>query len=144
METTIPRRLRIAVGLGGALQLAFALVMFVSPDLAADAWAWPLEPATSRSISAFLAFPAVTWVWFLFDNRWSSFRITEQTATLGLVLMGIAAVRAQGDFRTDTWFVLYMVGLVVALVLNIALHISMDRRAGRMGDPTPSSDPVLA
>ncbi len=106
IDATIPRFLRIAVGVGGALQLAFAAVMFVAPDVAAEAWAWPLEPATSRSISAFLAFPAVTWFCFLFDSRWSSFRITEQTVTLGLVLIGIGAVRARAEFRTGTWFVL--------------------------------------
>ncbi len=78
VDTTIPRRLRTAVGVGGALQLAFAAVMFVAPDVAAEAWAWPLEPTTSRSISAFVAFPAVTWFCFLFDSRWSSFRITSR------------------------------------------------------------------
>ena len=131
VDTTIPRPLRVAVGTGGALQLAFALVMFLSPHTAAKAWSWPLEPATSRSLSAFVAFPAVTWLWFFFDSRWSTFRITEQTATLGMVLIGIGAVRARADFRTDTWFVLYMLGLVVAVLLNVALHVSMDRRAGR-------------
>src|SRR5919202_2423008 len=79
-DATVPLPLRITVGLGGGLQLAFAAVMFLRPDVAAKAWAWPLGPATSRSISAFVAFPAVTWFCFLFDSRWSSFRITEQTA----------------------------------------------------------------
>jgi hypothetical protein len=128
-DTTVPRRLRRAVGIGGALQLAFAALMFGWPDVAAKAWAWPLDPATSRSISAFVAFPAVTWLCFLFDGRWSSFRITQQTATVGLALIGIGAVRAHDEFRSDTWFAVYLVGLVVALVLNIALHLAMDRRA---------------
>jgi hypothetical protein len=137
VDATIPRPLGIAVGLGGALQLAFAAVMFVAPDVAAKAWAWPLEPATSRSLSAFLAFPAVTWLWFLFDSRWSSFRITQQTATAGLVLIGIAALRARADFRSDTWFVLYMVALVVAVALNVALHVAMDRQLGDAADDDP-------
>ncbi len=144
VDTTIPRGLRIAVGVGGLLQLAFAAVMFVAPDVATEAWAWPLEPATSRSISAFVAFPAVTWFCFLFDSRWSSFRITEQTATLGLMLIGIGAVRARAEFRTDTWFLLYMVGLVVALILNIALHRAMDRRARQTVERKGAAQPLLA
>ncbi len=142
VDTTIPDPLRMVIGLGGALQLVFAAVMFFWPHAAAGAWAWPLEPATSRSVGAFVAFPAVTWFWFLFENRWSSFRITEQTATLGLVLIGIAAVRARDQFRTDTWFALYMVGLVVALVLNVALIVAMDRRARRSSAETAGRGPV--
>ncbi len=66
----------------------------------------------------------------------------QQTATLGLVLIAVGAVRARAEFRTDTWFVLYMVGLVVALLLNIALHLIMDRRAGSTVEPRPSPEPV--
>jgi hypothetical protein len=144
-DAAVPRPLRIAVGLGGALQLGFALVMFVWPDVAAKAWAWPLEPATSRSLSAFVAFPAVTWLCLLSDARWSTFRITEQTATLGLVLIGIGAVRARADFRSDTWFVLYLVGLVVAVGLNVALYVAMDRRARRAGpDAAEGTRPMTA
>jgi hypothetical protein len=129
-DTRIPRRLRLAVGIGGALQLAFALLIFVSPEVVEDVWPWELDAATTRAMSAFIAFPAVTWLWFLFDDRWSSFRITQQVATIGLVLVGVGAVRARDEFSTDGWATpLYAVSLVVAVVLNVALYVTMERRA---------------
>jgi hypothetical protein len=128
-DATIQRGLRTTVGIGGIIQLAVAAIMFLSPGTAARYWPWGLDDATSRSIAAFVAFPAVTWLWFLFDSRWSSFRITQQTATLGLVLITLGAVRAKDDFLSDGKFAFYLVGLGVALVLNVALYVSMERRA---------------
>ena len=130
-DTVVPRPLRIAVGLGGAVQLGFAALMFGWPHVADDVWPWPLEVATSRSLSAFVAFPAVTWLLFLFDDRWSSFRITQQTATLGLVLVGLGAVREAGELRDGWQTPAYAVALVAAIALNVALHVALDRRAAR-------------
>jgi hypothetical protein len=129
-DTRLPQGLGIAVGIGGALQLAFALAIFVWPQLIEDFWPWEMEPATTRALSAFTAFPAVTWLWFLVDHRWSSFRITQQVATMGLVLIGLGAIRAHDEFTTEGWATpLYVVALVLALVLNIALYVAMERRA---------------
>jgi hypothetical protein len=128
-DVRIPRRLRTLVGIGGALQLAFAAFMFLWPLQTADVWPWPLDAATSRAASAFVAFPAITWLWFLFEDRWSSFRITEHVATLGMVLLGLAALRVPDNFRSDTALVLYLVSLVVAIGMNVALYLAMERRA---------------
>jgi hypothetical protein len=127
-DVEVPRPLRLAVGIGGAVQLAVAALMFFWPHTAAHLWPWPLDTATSRSLSAFVAFPAVTWVWFLRERRWSSFRLTEHTATLGLVLLGLAALRAHADFRSDGRFASYLVGIVVAVALNVWLYVAMERR----------------
>ena len=140
-ETRVPRRLRLVVGAGGALQLALALVMFVRPAVVEDTWPWELQPATTRSLAAFIAFPAVTWLWFLFEDRWSSFRITQQTATIGLALTGIGALRARGEFRDGWQSPAYAVALVLALALNVALYLAMERRAGLRPRPTTSPPP---
>jgi hypothetical protein len=128
-EARVPRPLRVAVGVGGALQLAIALVMFVWPGVVDESWPWELQPATTRSLAAFIAFPAVTWLWFLFEDRWSSFRITQQTATLGLALIGVGALRARDEFHDGWESPAYAVALVLALVLNIALYVVMERRS---------------
>jgi hypothetical protein len=130
-EARVPRPLRLVVGIGGALQLALAVAMFVRPSIVEETWPWELQPATTRSLAAFIAFPAVTWLWFLFEDRWSSFRITQQTATLGLVLIGIGALRARDEFRDGWESPAYTVALVLAVVLNVALYLAMERRAGR-------------
>ncbi len=128
-ELRVPRPLRTVVGVGGALQLAFAVAMFVRPSVVDGWWPWELDPATTRSLAAFIAFPAVTWLWFLFEDRWSSFRITQQTATIGLVLIAVGALRIRGEFR-DTWVSpAYAVTLVLAIALNVALYVAMERRA---------------
>jgi hypothetical protein len=127
-DVRVPRGLRTAVGVGGAIQLGIAAVMLFWPDAAARVWPWVLDVPTIRSLSAFVAFPAVTWVWFLVDDRWSSFRITQHTATIGLVLLTLAALRARPEFRSDGWFAGYLAALALAIVLNIALYVAMERR----------------
>jgi hypothetical protein len=129
-DVRVPGPLRVAVGVGGAAQLAVAAVMFGWPHLAARAWPWALDAATSRSLSAFVAFPAIAWLWFLVDDRWSSFRITEQTATIGLALIALGALRRRGELRAAGWNAeLFAVALALALALNVALMVALDRRS---------------
>jgi hypothetical protein len=129
VDTAVPRGLRIAVGTGGAIQLALAAVMFAWPRTANAIWPWPLEVSTSRSLSAFVAFPAVTWVWFWFDDRWSSFRITQQVATIGLISIAAGIPRAADELR-DRWQTpAYVAFLLVAIAGNVALIVVMERRA---------------
>ena len=127
-DVRIPRPLRIAVGVGGGLQLGLALAMLLRPQAAADVWPWVVDGPTLRAMSAFVAFPAVTWLWFLVEDRWSCFRITQQTATLGLALLLLGALRAQGEFRSAGWFLVYLVSVTVALALNVALYGVMELR----------------
>ncbi len=130
-DVSVPRPLRWVIGAVGAAVLAFAAVMFVQPDHVVDAWPWPLTTATARSVSAFLAFPAVTWLWFLFDERWSSFRVTQQTAGLGMFLIGVGAIRARGEFASGATVAVYVGALVAGLLFVVALQVVMDRRARR-------------
>ena len=144
-DTRIPRALRTVVGVGGAVQLAFAAFMFLWPASAAEIWPWELDAATSRAASAFVAFPAVTWLWFLFEERWSCFRITTHVATLGMVLLGIAALRVRDDFTSDAVWVGYLVSLAVGIGLNVALYAAMERRARRRnGNGSPASEEPAA
>jgi hypothetical protein len=133
----VPRPLRWAVGAAGAAQLAFAAFMFVRPTVVAEHWPWALTPLTARTLSAFVAFPAVTWVWFLFDERWSSFRIPLETATLGIGLVAVAAVRARDELdgsHPQLW--LYLAALVVTLAWVVALQVA-ERRAAAPGVVSP-------
>ena len=130
-DVAVPRALRTVVGVGGALQLAVAAVMLGWPEQVIDVWPFEIEVTEVRAVSAFVAFPAVTWFWFLFEKRWSCFRITQQTAILGVVLIALGAPRASADFRSDGWFAGYCIALLVSLALNVALYVAMERRARR-------------
>jgi len=125
---TIPRTLRMAGATTGGLQLAFAAFLFVSPGAVIDHWPWALTPLTARTLSAFVAFPAVTWLCLLFEKRWSSFEIPFETATIGLALVALAAVRASGEFdgpRPQTW--IYVGALVTSLVWLVGLQVVLRR-----------------
>lgn len=142
-DTTIPRSIRIAVGAGGAIQLAVAAVTFLWPATVMKVWPWVTDLTSLRAISAFVAFPAVTWLWFLFEHRWSSFRITQQTATAGLVLILGGALRSRMEFRSEDRFWLYVSLLLVALALNVTLYAAMERRARRPAIPAPDVEATL-
>jgi hypothetical protein len=130
-DVRVPRPVRLAAGVGGAVQLAFAAVIVVSPETVVDAWPWAVDTATLRVMGAFVAFPAVTWLCFLFDDRWSSFRITQHTATIGLALVLIGALRSAGEFRSDRRFWMYLGAVGLAVLLNVVLYVAMERRAKR-------------
>jgi hypothetical protein len=142
-DVRIPRPVRLAAGIGGGLQLGFAAATFLWPETIVKAWPWVTDIATLRAMSAFVAFPAVTWLCFLFEDRWSSFRITQQTATLGLVLMLVGAARARVEFRTGGWYWVYVTLLVVALVMNVTLYRAMQRRATASVTVVPDVEPEL-
>ncbi len=71
-DLVVPRPVRRVVGTVGVVWLVGALAMFVRPEVALDRWPWPLTPVTARSVSAFMAFPALMLAWFLVDERWST------------------------------------------------------------------------
>ncbi len=131
-DVRVPRPLRIVVGVGGALQLAVAAVIVFAPEVVEDVW--PIvgvDVHTLRVLGAFVAFPAVTWFCFLFEDRWSCFRITQHTATIGLAMILIGTLRSRGEFRDGDRFSTYLATVVLAIVLNAVLYMAMEHRARR-------------
>ena len=128
-DVRVPRGLRRLVAVGGGAQLGFAALIFLAPEATARRWPWAVTPLTVRTISAFVAFPAVTWLCFAFEERWSALRVPMQTATVGLVLIGVGALRTTGDFDGPSWSVrLFPVALVTTIALLVALQVAMARR----------------
>ena len=130
-EVLVPDGLRAVVATVGIVQLVFALVMFVRPRLAIEQWPWAVTPLTARTIAAFLAFPAVTWLLFASDNRWSSFQLPIESATIGMALILVATLRAADEFRGSA--IGYAAALAVTLVLLVALQVAMRRRPAVRG-----------
>jgi hypothetical protein len=123
-EGLVPPPVRVVMVVAGALQLAMAVALFVRPSLFFDVWPWPLTPLTAHALSGFVAFPAVVYLSFLWDRRPSSFRVPIEMVIIGLVLIGIAAARASGEFEGGAFIVWgWRVGLVVALALLVALRL---------------------
>lgn len=142
-DVRVPPRVRIVVGVGGGAQLALAGAILLRPEAMADVWPWVVDVPTLRAMSAFVAFPAVTWLLFLVEDRWSCFRITQQTATLGLALLLVGALRAHAEFRSGGWLLAYVASVTVALALNVGLYVAMERRARRTVAPDADASAVL-
>lgn len=131
-ERLVPAAIRTVMIVAGAGQLAFCALLFIRPSAVMAHWPWMLTPLTARVISAFAAFPAVGYLAFAVDRRWSSLRHVLEVATLGIVFIGIAAIRAADEFTGPRSIVVaWRIGLVVALVLLIAVQVVLNRPVAR-------------
>jgi hypothetical protein len=133
----VPRWVRTVVGAAGGAQVVVALTFFVRPALAVDVWPWQVTPLTTRTLAAFLAFIGAMWLAFLFESRWSALRLHAESATLGLALVAVGALRAPGDFTAGTaataTFSVLLGGTLIGLA---ALLVGMRRLTARLGTPT--------
>ena len=127
-DRAVPTPIRAVMATVGALQLLAAAVMYLRPTAVVGHTPWMLTPLTCRSLSAFVAFPAVAYLGFAFDRRWSSFQILIETAMIGMALIGLAAIRAHAEFHGGDGLVWgWRIGLVVAFAALAALRSAMTR-----------------
>jgi hypothetical protein len=129
----------------GAAQLVVAAIMFLRPGAIAPHAPWKLTPLTCRSLSAFAAFPSIVYLAFAFEKRWSSFQILIEVAIAGMVLIGVAAIRAHAEFTGDDALVWgWRVGLAVALVFFVAVRIALGRPTGSRESPSSGVTDVVS
>ncbi|MGH9224788.1 MAG: hypothetical protein ACRD2W_13660 [Acidimicrobiales bacterium] len=129
-DRLVPTPIRAVMATVGGLQLVIAGVMYFRPTVVAAYAPWNLTPLTCRSLSAFVAFPAVAYLAFALDRRWSSFQILIEVAIIGMALIGIAAIRARAEFvASDAVVWGWRIGLVFALGALLALRLAMSRPA---------------
>ena len=118
--------IRRAMLVGGAVLVAIAAWMYLSPATAIAVWPWGLRPLTARTIAAFVALPGVAWLVIAADGRWSASRILLDTIAIGLVLLLIAIARGWKDFQhEDVLTYIYFLGIVATLGAVAALDLSM-------------------
>ena len=127
-DAPIPAWIRTWLPVLGAGQLVFALVLFGRPSLFVEHWPWPLSTLSARSLAGFASFPAVTYLAFAFERRWSALRWPFETAIAGLVLVGLGAARSTGDFRSGAWAWAWGVGLLAGLAFLLSVRLAMGRR----------------
>jgi len=73
------------------------VILFLRPSLFQDDWPWRLTPLTARSLAAFAAFPAIAYLAFAFERRWSALRWPLETAIAGLALIAVGGVAPTGS-----------------------------------------------
>ena len=138
----VPRWVRSVVGSVGVAQVLVALAFYVRPDLGLALWPWDVSPLTTRTLAAFLAFIGAMWLAFLFESRWSALRLHVESATLGLALVAVGALRAPGDCTRGAAATSTVVGLLGGTLVGL-LALPVGRR--RVGPaPTAAADAEAA
>ena len=130
-DVPIPPWIRTSLTVLGAGQLLFAVALFVRPSLFQDEWPWTLSTISARSLAGFASFPAIAYLAFAFERRWSALRWPLETAIAGLALIAVGAARSTGDFRDGTLSTLWPVGLTLGLAFLITVWLTMRREVKR-------------
>lgn len=131
-DVTLPVSVRAAMVLVGAAELAIAALAFAAPERAIAAWPWPLIVLGARLNAGWFALPGVLGLCALFEARWSAWRITLESQTIGVALILVGAARAWGDFDPANLLRWVFAGGMTLLLLGLlALHLSMRLAAAR-------------
>ena len=130
-DVAIPAWIRTSLTVLGAGQLLFAVTLFLRPSLFQDDWPWTLTTISARSVAAFATFPAITYLAFAFERRWSALRWPFETAIAGLALVTIGAARSWGEFRDGPQAWLWRIGLLVGLAFLGTVWLTMRRLVTR-------------
>ena len=133
-DVPIPAWIRTSLTVLGAGQLLFAVTLFVRPSLFQDDWPWALSTISARSLAGFASFPAIAYLAFAFERRWSALRWPLETAIAGLALIAVGAARSTGDFRDTTLSTLWPIGLTIGLAFLIAVWLTMRRQVRSQHD----------
>lgn len=127
-DVPIPAWIRTTMTVLGAGQLLFAVTLYLRPSLFLADWPWALTTISARSLAAFAAFPAITYLAFAFEHRWSALRWPFETAIAGVALIAVGAARSSGDFKGGAQSLLWRAGLIVALAFLITVWLTMRRK----------------
>lgn len=130
-DVPIPGWIRTTMTVVGAGQLLFAIALYLRPSLFQADWPWKLTTISARSLAAFATFPALTYLAFAFERRWSALRWPFETAIAGVALIAVGALRSSGDFKGGTQSLLWRVGLIGALIFLIVVWLTMRREVRR-------------
>lgn len=130
-DVPIPGWIRTTMTVVGAGQLLFAIALYLRPSLFQADWPWKLTTISARSLAAFATFPALTYLAFAVERRWSALRWPFETAIAGVALIAAGALRSSGDFKGGTQSLLWRVGLIGALIFLIAVWLTMRREVRR-------------
>ena len=87
--------MRIAVGAAGALIVSASLVIYLVPDVAIDAWPYPLTPLTARITAAVFAVYGGLWLSVALYNSARAARIPLEAQAIGLLVLVVGFARGE-------------------------------------------------
>jgi hypothetical protein len=86
----LARPTRLALGAVGAAIVAASLVIYVVPDVAIDAWPYPLTPLTARITAAVFVVYGGVWLSVAVHNSRPAARIPLEALVIGLLVLLVA------------------------------------------------------
>jgi len=126
-EPPLPRHVRSALLVVGAIQSAVALVLLLSPGTMIEHWPWRLTPLTAQTLGGWFALPGVTALMMGIDGRWSAIQITLESQLIGLALILLGSARAWEDIDTSHALAYaFVAGLAVLFAALLALRVWME------------------
>ena len=145
-DPALPRFVRPTLLIAGAVQLAIALVLLLSPSTMIEHWPWTLTPLTAQTLGGWFALPGVTALMMGFDGRWSAMRITLESQLIGLVLILLGTARAREDVDAENAlayvFVAGIAGLFVALLALECFMVARERAGAASAHAAGTAVPV--
>jgi hypothetical protein len=129
----VPLWVRRGAGLAGLAVTAFALLIFLFPDVAMRAWPWQLTPLTARVLAGWLMLPGIGGIVLSSEPRWSGgWRLLVESVSVGALLFFIGVARAWTDWQfANPLNGLVLAAMVLGVVLILSLYIRVEwlRRA---------------
>jgi hypothetical protein len=130
-ESPLPRHVRPALLIAGAVQSIVALLLLLFPATMIEHWPWALTPLTAQTLGGWFALPGVTALMMGLDGRWSAIRITLESQLIGLALILLAAARAWEDIdAANPLAYVFLAGLSMLFLTLLALEIRMRTVSG--------------
>ena len=137
-DAVVPRPLRALVGIGGAMLLVTALVMYAAPSAAIEVAPWELTPLTSRVIAAFLSASGTAALLLSRDPRWSAWQVFVRSGVFASALLLIAALVTWAEFDSSNALAYGFLAATAALIVG---GVTLDRAMQARVRPDASREP---
>jgi hypothetical protein len=127
-DVTIPSTVGLILKLIALGSLIFALVSFIRPEFAIQAWPWTLTPLTARVMCGWVALLGVGALTMSNETRWSGWKVPLESIAIWHVLVFFAVFLNPADFKTGpvNW---YTVSIGVMLVGIFVFYPMMEMRS---------------
>jgi hypothetical protein len=127
-DVKVPRWIRRALGVSGALLFILATAAFIIPQLAIQTWPWKLSPLGGRVVSGWAAFVAIGELAMARESRWSAWKTPLESIALWYALIVLGAALNPQDFSGQPFVNWYILGTMAILLSIFALYIAMEAR----------------
>jgi hypothetical protein len=128
-DAPLPRALRVAMAVAGALATAAALLAFAVPGAMIAAWPWALTPLSARVMVAVIALFASLWVSVALHAGRAAARIPLEAHAVGLGFLLLAGARGHADIAWSAPLApLLAAGVAAMLLVDLAVLAGPARR----------------